>query len=140
MPSAQPGLTGGELRDALQHARIERLDDGPNKRTAPKDHSARRAGASRERRTHRPLPAARHSLTLGLGDPELRWWQTAEPSRPGDVVGVAMDSAQVIEEHERSGRYFAIGGRVESFVLDQGNGEPVVCLHGVPARRSCTAK
>ena len=32
--TAQPGLTGGELRDALQHARIERLDDGPNKRTA----------------------------------------------------------------------------------------------------------
>ena len=43
-----------------------------------------------------------------------------------------MDSAQVIEEHERSGRYFS-GGRVDSFVLDHGSGEPVVCLHGVPA-------
>ena len=49
------------------------------------------------------------------------------------MSGVAMDSAQVIEEHERSGRYFTVGGRVESFVLDYGSGEPVVCLHGVPA-------
>ena len=43
-----------------------------------------------------------------------------------------MDSASVIEEHERSGRRFSAAG-VESFVLDVGQGEPVVCLHGVPA-------
>jgi haloalkane dehalogenase len=44
-----------------------------------------------------------------------------------------MDTAQVIAEHERSGRYFTVAGQVESFVLDHGNGEPVVCFHGVPA-------
>ena len=44
-----------------------------------------------------------------------------------------MDAAQVIEEHERSGRYVTVGGRVQTFVLDRGSGEPVVCLHGVPA-------
>ena len=44
-----------------------------------------------------------------------------------------MNTAQVIAEHERSGRYFTVGDRVESFVLDVGIGEPVVCLHGVPA-------
>ena len=44
-----------------------------------------------------------------------------------------MNSAQVIDEHERSGRYFTVGGRIDSFVLDHGSGEPVVCLHGVPA-------
>jgi pimeloyl-ACP methyl ester carboxylesterase len=43
-----------------------------------------------------------------------------------------MDAAGVIEEHARSGRRFSAAG-VESFVLDFGEGEPVVCLHGVPA-------
>ncbi len=43
-----------------------------------------------------------------------------------------MSVASVITEHEASGRYFAAGG-VRSFVLDQGQGEPVVCMHGVPA-------
>jgi haloalkane dehalogenase len=43
-----------------------------------------------------------------------------------------MDATDVIEEHERSGRRFTAAG-VESFVLDHGQGEPVVCLHGVPA-------
>ena len=43
-----------------------------------------------------------------------------------------MDSASVIEEHVRSGRRFSAAG-VESFVLDVGEGEPVLCLHGVPA-------
>ncbi len=47
--------------------------------------------------------------------------------------GHAMDAAQVIEEHERSGRYVTVGGREQTFVLDRGSGEPVVCLHGVPA-------
>ena len=44
-----------------------------------------------------------------------------------------MDAAQVIEEHERSGRYLTVGGQVQTFMLDRGSGEPVVCLHGVPA-------
>jgi pimeloyl-ACP methyl ester carboxylesterase len=43
-----------------------------------------------------------------------------------------MDAAEVIRQHERSGRRFIAGG-VGSFVLDQGSGEAVVCLHGVPA-------
>ncbi|MBA2764475.1 MAG: alpha/beta fold hydrolase [Thermoleophilaceae bacterium] len=40
--------------------------------------------------------------------------------------------AEVIERHKASGREFTAGG-VRSFVLDQGDGEPVVCVHGVPA-------
>jgi len=43
-----------------------------------------------------------------------------------------MDSVEVIEWHERSGRYFTAGG-TRSFVLDAGTGEAVLCLHGVPA-------
>jgi haloalkane dehalogenase len=42
-----------------------------------------------------------------------------------------MSTADVIALHERSGRRFTAAG-VESFVLDSGAGEPVVCLHGVP--------
>jgi haloalkane dehalogenase len=45
---------------------------------------------------------------------------------------VIMDAAEVIRQHERSGRRFIAGGG-GSFVLDQGSGEAVVCLHGVPA-------
>ncbi len=43
-----------------------------------------------------------------------------------------MSVASVITQHENSGRYFEAGG-VKSFALDQGEGEPVVCMHGVPA-------
>jgi pimeloyl-ACP methyl ester carboxylesterase len=43
-----------------------------------------------------------------------------------------MNSREVIAQHEASGRRFTAGG-VGSFVLDAGAGEPVVCLHGVPA-------
>lgn len=41
-------------------------------------------------------------------------------------------STAVIDAHERSGNRLAVGG-VETFVLDLGHGQPVVCLHGVPA-------
>lgn len=34
--------------------------------------------------------------------------------------------------HQNSGRPFAAGG-VKSFTLDQGSGDPVICLHGVPS-------
>ena len=40
--------------------------------------------------------------------------------------------ATVIDAHERSGQRVTAAG-VSTFVLDQGYGEPVVCLHGVPA-------
>jgi haloalkane dehalogenase len=39
--------------------------------------------------------------------------------------------AQTIAAHEAAGRRFAAGG-VDSFVREQGQGEPVVLLHGVP--------
>lgn len=42
-----------------------------------------------------------------------------------------MSTPEVIARHERAGRRFTAAG-VESFVLDAGEGEPVVCLHGVP--------
>jgi haloalkane dehalogenase len=44
----------------------------------------------------------------------------------------AGDVNAVIDAHERSGYRLAVGG-VETFVLDLGHGQPVVCLHGVPA-------
>jgi haloalkane dehalogenase len=40
--------------------------------------------------------------------------------------------ADVVEAHSLSGRVFEAGG-VGSFVLERGEGAPVVCLHGVPA-------
>ncbi len=43
-----------------------------------------------------------------------------------------MTSAEVVERHRSSGRFFDAAG-VRSFVLDAGDGETVVCLHGVPA-------
>lgn len=43
-----------------------------------------------------------------------------------------MDAAELIRRHERSGRRFTAAG-VQSFVLDQGTGATVVCMHGVPA-------
>lgn len=41
-------------------------------------------------------------------------------------------TAAVVQAHRDAGRFFEAGG-VRSFVLDKGEGEPVVCLHGVPS-------
>ena len=38
----------------------------------------------------------------------------------------------MVERHERAGRYFEAGG-IRSFVREEGAGDPVVCLHGVPS-------
>lgn len=43
-----------------------------------------------------------------------------------------MSSGEVIARHRDAGRCFAAGG-IESFVREQGDGETVVCVHGVPA-------
>jgi haloalkane dehalogenase len=43
-----------------------------------------------------------------------------------------MTSLGVIDEHRRAGREFRAAG-VGSFVREQGDGDTVVCLHGVPA-------
>ena len=43
-----------------------------------------------------------------------------------------MTSREVVEQHRAAGRLFA-AGRVRSFVREQGTGDPVVCVHGVPA-------
>ena len=43
-----------------------------------------------------------------------------------------MASSDLLRAHQRSGRRFAAAG-VQSFVLDEGAGEAVVCLHGVPS-------
>ena len=43
-----------------------------------------------------------------------------------------MSAASVIEAHRRAGREFTASG-VRSFVREHGDGEPVVCMHGVPA-------
>jgi haloalkane dehalogenase len=41
------------------------------------------------------------------------------------------DVAELLSRHEASGRQFEAGG-TGSFVLEQGSGEPVVLMHGVP--------
>jgi len=46
-----------------------------------------------------------------------------------------MDSHDVVSEHRAAGRRFEAAG-ISSFVREAGppaSGEPVVCLHGVPA-------
>jgi pimeloyl-ACP methyl ester carboxylesterase len=43
-----------------------------------------------------------------------------------------MTSAEVVRDHEAAGHRFEAGG-VGSFVREEGSGDPVVCLHGVPA-------
>ncbi len=43
-----------------------------------------------------------------------------------------MTTAEVIVRHRAAGRHFEAAG-VRSFVREEGEGEPVVCLHGVPA-------
>jgi pimeloyl-ACP methyl ester carboxylesterase len=46
-------------------------------------------------------------------------------------VPVRLDVAEVLSAHEAAGRRFAAAG-VESFVAEQGDGAPVVLMHGVP--------
>ena len=41
------------------------------------------------------------------------------------------DIQNIIEKHERSGKYLNING-VKTFALDKGSGEAVFCIHGVP--------
>lgn len=43
-----------------------------------------------------------------------------------------MSSSEVVERHRSAGRHFNAAG-VRSFVLDKGDGEPVLCMHGVPS-------
>ncbi len=43
-----------------------------------------------------------------------------------------MTSREVVQAHEAAGRRFQADG-IGSFVRDEGDGEPVVCLHGVPS-------
>lgn len=43
----------------------------------------------------------------------------------------SLDTAAVVRAHEAAGRYFEAGD-LRSFVRESGDGEPVVCIHGVP--------
>ena len=43
-----------------------------------------------------------------------------------------MTSREVVERHRAAGRHFDAAG-VRSFVREEGSGDPVVCMHGVPA-------
>ena len=43
-----------------------------------------------------------------------------------------MTSREVVERHKSAGRFFDADG-LRSFVREQGEGDPVVCLHGVPS-------
>jgi len=42
-----------------------------------------------------------------------------------------MTSHRVVQEHRAAGRHFEAAG-IRSFVRDEGTGDPVVCIHGVP--------
>jgi haloalkane dehalogenase len=41
-------------------------------------------------------------------------------------------SREVVERHKSAGRFFDVSG-LRSFVREEGEGDPVVCLHGVPS-------
>jgi haloalkane dehalogenase len=43
-----------------------------------------------------------------------------------------MTSTEVVERHRAAGRYFE-AAEVRSFVREEGEGEPVVCIHGLPS-------
>jgi haloalkane dehalogenase len=43
-----------------------------------------------------------------------------------------MSSREVVERHSSAGRHFDAAG-IRSFVREDGDGEPVVCVHGVPS-------
>jgi pimeloyl-ACP methyl ester carboxylesterase len=44
---------------------------------------------------------------------------------------IFLGSQGVIEEHRQAGRLVSVGG-LDTFVRESGQGEPVVCIHGVP--------
>jgi len=44
---------------------------------------------------------------------------------------MAKDIQNIIDQHERSGKYLEVNG-VKTFALDKGSGEVVFCIHGVP--------
>src|SRR5918994_1046808 len=43
-----------------------------------------------------------------------------------------MTSREVVERHRAAGRHFDVAG-VRSFVREEGSGDAVVCIHGVPS-------
>lgn len=43
-----------------------------------------------------------------------------------------MNYNQPVKDHQAAGRYFSVQG-VQSFVREEGEGEAVICLHGVPS-------
>src|SRR5918992_5827416 len=43
-----------------------------------------------------------------------------------------MTSAEVVERHRAAGHQFHAAG-LQSFAFEQGRGDPVVCVHGVPS-------
>lgn len=47
-------------------------------------------------------------------------------------MATGTSSTEVVERHRVAGRFFSVD-EVQSFVREEGEGEPVVCLHGVPA-------
>src|SRR5438045_4301657 len=53
-----------------------------------------------------------------------------EPAKRDDPC-VRREVAEVIDRHRNAGREFEAGG-VRSFVREQGDGDPVVLMHGVP--------
>ena len=49
------------------------------------------------------------------------------------------DARDAIEVHQAAGRRFEAAG-VQSFVREQGQGAPVVLLHGVPPAPTCIGR
>jgi haloalkane dehalogenase len=79
------------------------------------------------------IPCGKESLRGAVGRHSE---STPDPTAAGvrdscDSSLVKLEVRDAISEHEAAGRRFQAGG-VGSFVLEQGEGDPVVLLHGVP--------
>jgi pimeloyl-ACP methyl ester carboxylesterase len=65
----------------------------------------------------------------------MRYNRLARENHVGDEdrARIEMNSeSEVVARHRAAGRTFESGG-IQSFVREQGEGDPVVCMHGVPA-------
>src|SRR5438876_11495488 len=68
-------------------------------------------------------------MSTQLTAPHRRGYARANPA---GRVQRAMTSQEVIARHRAAGRRLAADG-LSTFVREEGEGEPVVCLHGVPS-------
>lgn len=66
------------------------------------------------------------------GHARASYTRPGDPPAPAPLYNSGMSAARLIAEHRAAGRAF-LAGDVRSFVRDEGEGDPVVCVHGIPA-------